>query len=307
MAQRTLRMTFCVALVSVAIRPVMAFQSYGYGSTYSSRLSSMESTVTNQLHGVEKTLESAHKRLVNARKQLAQTESEHQKLAHEYNSLHQQVQKEADFNPALMQARKEFAEAESAFQDGRARIVKQLKAKADYQKALETKQTATSQLKALTDSDPQEARALLAKQISELSSTLSIQETKAIAADPKAKKAQQTLHEAEQDLAGLIRDRNNSIEKDSRLNSEKTALNRAHRDHDAAKRQFAQAQSASNQAERAYQSLMQEKIALDQQRNQQHRANRYGYGRGGYGRRHYGVGPLGGALRVIPSPSLIVH
>ena len=92
------------------------------------------------------------------------------------------------------------------------------------------------------------------------------------------------------------------------LNSEKTSLNRAHSDHDAAKRQFAHAQSASSQAERAYQSLMQEKIALDQQRNQQHRANRYGsYGRGGYGRRHYGVGPLGGALRIIPSPTIIVH
>ena len=308
MARRSSRMAFCVALISLAVRPAVAFQSYGSGSTFGSRLSSMESTVTNQLHGVEKTLESAHKELANARKQLAQTESEHQKLAREYNSLHQQVQKEAESNPALVQARKEFADAERAFHDERARIVKQLKARADYQKTLETKQTAASQLKALNDTDPQEARSLLAKQILELSSTLSIQETKAIEVDRQAKKAQQTLHEAEQDMAGLIRDRNNSIDKDSRLNSEKTALNRARSDHDAAKRQFAHAQSASSQAERAYQSLMQEKIALDQQRNQQHRANRYGsYGRGGYGRRHYGVGPLGGALRIIPSPTIIVH
>ena len=308
MARRTLRMAVCVALISLAVRPAVAFQSYGNGSSYGSRLSAMESTVTHQLHGVEKTLESAHKELANARKQLAQTEAEHQKRARECNLLHQQVQKEAETNPALVQARKEFADAERAYHDERARIVKQLKAKADYQKTLETKQTATAQLKALTDSDPQETRSLFAKQISELSTTMSIQETKAIAADAKAKQAQQSLHESEQEMAGLIRDRNNFIDKDSRLNSEKTALNRAHSDHDAAKRQFAHAQAASTQAERAYQSLMQEKIALDQQRNQQHRANRYGsYGRGGYGRRHYGVGPLGGSLRVIPSPTLIIH
>lgn len=290
------------ALLLLVAKPAMAFPRYGNGSN----LSALESSVTSQLHSVEKTMESAHKELTAARQQLTKTESEQQKQAHEYNALHQQVQKEADSRPEIVEARKQVAEAERDFHNERDRVLKQLKATASYQTASEQKQAVSAQLKSLAENDPQETRSALGKQLTELTATLSNLESAAITATPKAKQAQQRRHDAEQELAQLIRDRNNAVDKDSRLNFAKTGFDRARADHDAAKRQFAQAQAASTHADRAYQSLMQEKIMLDQQRSQQQRANRYGYG-GRLSRRHYGVGPLGGAIRVVPPPTVIIH
>ena len=303
MLRRAFPVACFVVLVLEVARPSMALQGYGSGS----QLSAMESNVTQQLHSVEKSLESAHKELGTARKDLAKTEAEHQRHAREYNSLHQQVQKEADTNSSLTQARKVFSEAERAFHDERDRVLKQLKTTADYQRSLEQKQSASSQLKSLADGDAQETRASLAKQIADLTSSLSTQESQAITANPEAKKAQQQLREAEQTMAERIRERNQSIDKDSRLNSEKAAFDRARSDHEAAKRHFAQVQASAAQAERAYQSLMHEKLSLDQQRAQQQRSSRYSTGRGGLSRRHYNVGPLGGALRIIPPPTVIIH
>lgn len=306
---RTTCLSAClVALNLMLVRPSFAFPQYGYGSTYGARLSSMESSVTHQLHAMEKTLQSAHQELTDARKQLAKAETDFQKQTHEYNSVRQQVRKEADARPELVESRKQLIEAEYAFHGEHERIVKRLKTTPDYRTALEQKQSASLQLKSLAKEDSQETRANLAKQIAGLTVTLSIQEAAAIAADREAKNAQQQQHVAEQELAKHIRDRNSSIDKDARLNSTKTAFDRTRTDHDAAQRRTAQAQSASTQAEHAYQSLMHEKIMLDQQQAQQQRANRYGYsGYGGYSRRHYGPGPLGGALRIVPPPTIIIH
>lgn len=303
MAWNAWRSLCWIVLIVLAARPAVAFPRYGSGSN----LSALESSVTNQLHSVEKTMESAHKELTAAHKQLTKTESEHQKQTREYNSLHQQVQKEADSRPEIVDARKQLVEAEHDYQYERERVLKRLKAADDYRTALEQKQSVSAQLKSLADADPADTRAALGKQLASLTATLSDQESTAITADKKAKQAQQRQHDAEQDLANLIRDRNNSIDKDSRLISAKTAFDRARTDHEAAKRQFSQAQASSAHADRAYQSLMQEKIMLDQQRSQQQRANRYGIGRGRSSRSHYGVGPLGGALRVVPPPTVIIH
>ncbi|HLQ45826.1 MAG TPA: hypothetical protein VK137_13900, partial [Planctomycetaceae bacterium] len=298
----------CV-FVLTAIWSASAFAQYGgYGA--SSGLSAVESQINSHLHALEKTMESAHKELTAGRKQLTQSEADFQKKSHEYTALRQQVRKEADTKPELVRARQQVTETERDFHDARSRVIKRLLTTKDYQSATEQKQSLSERLKALTADDPKETRANLAKQSAEATVSLSSLEDAALTADPDAKKAQKRFRDAEQDLATLVHQRDDAIAKDSRLSSAKTAFERARDEHNAAQRQFAQAQAAATQADRAYQTLMSDKLMVSQQRAQQHRANSgWGYRYGGYGRgrsrQHFFPGPLGGAGRIIMPPVII--
>lgn len=304
---KTYGMSCFVMALLFATRPAVAFPVYGYGSANGSQLSALESSVTHQLNSVEKTLESTHKELSDARKQFAKADSAFRQQSHEHQLLVQQVHQEADSNPHLVAARKQLVEAESAFHRERERVLQRLKTDSSYTTLLDQKQAATSQLQLLATGDSQETRASLAKRIADLSASLNAREAAAIAADQAAKPAQASHLEAEQKLAALIRDRNTAIDKDARLRSDKIALDRVHNEHEAARRQLLQVQATATQAERTYQSLMQEKILLDQRHAQQQRASRFGYGYGRSSRFHFNPGPLGGALRIAPPPTVIIH
>lgn len=214
-------------------------------------------------------LQSAKKQADEAKAHLRKAAAALEKATDHAGDVRRKVEQEHDSAPPLVAARKLMEAHQAEFEDASRPVLEKLRQQAEYAAAVEQRDG----LKAKASGTPSSERESLAKQYAAALAAVRSLEATALQTDPKAKSAKEKLAAAGSKVQALVTQRNEAVDRDSRLVDARRELDKAKGEAAKAK-QKAEAESKQfADAERKVKHEEQQKHNLQQKQKQQQNNN----------------------------------